>query len=64
MKRRNQRRPVASQLMSWFSNISVGLVIGGFFAIVLSLELMGLLGMYLGFSIAYFLFSHFKEDKR
>ena len=64
MNRRNHRRWLASQLMSWLSNLSVGLVVGGFFAFVLSRELMGLLGVYLGISIAYFLFSYFKEDKR
>ena len=64
MNRRNHRRGLASQLMSWVSNISVGLVVGGFFALVLSRELMGLFGIYLGISAAYFLFSYFKEDKR
>ena len=64
MKRRNHRRWLPSQLMSWLSNLSVGLVVGGFFAFVLSRELMGLLGVYLGISIAYFLFSYFKEDKQ
>ena len=50
--------------MSWVSNISVGFVVGGFFAVVLSRELMGLFGIYLGIGIAYFLFSYFKEEKR
>ncbi|MDE0005095.1 MAG: hypothetical protein OXQ29_20590 [Rhodospirillaceae bacterium] len=64
MKRRNHRRLLAPQLMSWVSNLSVGLVVGGFFALVLSRELMGLFGVYLGINTAYFLFSYFKEDKR
>lgn len=50
--------------MSWVSNLSVGLVVGGFFALVLSRELMGLFGVYLGINTAYFLFSYFKEDNR
>ena len=64
MKRRNHRRELASQPMSWISNISVGLVVGGFFAVVLSRELIGFLAIYTGANIAYFLFSFFKEDSR
>ena len=61
MKRRN-RIKVARLPLSWLSNLSVGLVVGGALALMLSNNLVGLLPVYVGIAIAYILFKYLKED--
>ena len=62
MKRRN-RIKVARLPLNWLSNLSVGLVVGGALALMLSNNLVGLLPVYLGIATAYILFKYFQEDQ-
>jgi len=56
------RRLAEPRFTSWLSNISVGFIVGGGLAILLTNNLLGLIAVYTGAYMAYFVITEPEEE--
>ena len=57
------RRLAEPRFITWLSNISVGFIVGGGLAILLTNNLLGLIAVYAGAFMAYFVITEPEEEE-